>query len=155
MEASSATHPRFTTPLFKSRAGGLLMWGAQHSRRAFAPFFRPVYSRSYGVTAAEFEQVYQAISRHDRVRALHVTAGFVHEHREHAARWDLARIASELGGAVRFHVVGSSEDRFEARQLPLARERLGDAVESTELPGGHLATTEQPGRLVKLIEGLG
>jgi hypothetical protein len=56
---------------------------------------------------------------------------------------------------VRFHVVGSSEDRFEARQLPLARERLGDAVESTELPGGHLATTEQPGRLVKLIEGLG
>jgi hypothetical protein len=55
---------------------------------------------------------------------------------------------------VRFHIVGSSEDRFEARQLHLARERLGDAVESTELPGGHLATAEQPGRLVELIEEL-
>jgi hypothetical protein len=55
---------------------------------------------------------------------------------------------------VRFHVVGSSEDRFEARQLRLARERLGDAVESTELPGGHLATAEQPRRLAELIEGL-
>ena len=55
---------------------------------------------------------------------------------------------------MRLHVVGSSEDRFEARQLRLARERLGDAVESTELPGGHLATAEQPGRLAKLIEGI-
>jgi pimeloyl-ACP methyl ester carboxylesterase len=153
--ADGHTHPWFTTPLFKSRPGGLLLWGAQHSRRAFAPFFRPVYSRSYRVTAAEVEQAYQAISRHDGVRALHLTAGFVAEHREHATRWDLARIAAELGGAVRFHVVGSSEDRFEARQLTLARERLSDAVESTELPGGHLATAEQPRRLAELIEGLG
>jgi hypothetical protein len=55
---------------------------------------------------------------------------------------------------VRLHVVGSSEDRFEARQLRLARERLGDAVEYTELPGGGLATAEQPRRLTELIEGL-
>jgi hypothetical protein len=55
---------------------------------------------------------------------------------------------------VRFHIVGSSEDRFEARQLRLARERLGDAIDCTELPGGHLATAEQPGRLAELIEGL-
>jgi hypothetical protein len=33
-------------------------------------------------------------------------------------------------------------------------ERLGDAVESTELHGGHLATAEQPRRLAELIEGL-
>jgi hypothetical protein len=85
---------------------------------------------------------------------LPATAGYVDVHREHPGRWDLARIVAELGGAVRLHIVGSSEDRFEARQLHLARERLGDAVESTELPGGHLATAEQPGRLVELIEEL-
>jgi pimeloyl-ACP methyl ester carboxylesterase len=152
--ADGHTHPWFTTRLFRSRAGGPLMWGGQRSRRAFAPFFRPVFSRSYRVTAAEIEQAYQAISRHDGVRVLPATAAFVDEHVEHAARWDLARIAAELGGAVHLHVVGSSEDRFEARQLQLARERLSDAVESTELPGGHLATAEQPSRLAELIERL-
>jgi pimeloyl-ACP methyl ester carboxylesterase len=152
--ADGHTHPWFTTPLFKSPAGGPLTWVGQHSGRAFAPIFRSVFSRSYRVSAAEIEQAYQAISRRDGVRVLPATAAYVDEHREHAARWDLRRIAAEVGGAVRFHVVGSSEDRFEARQLGLARERLGDAVESTELPGGHLATAEQPGRLVQLIEGL-
>jgi pimeloyl-ACP methyl ester carboxylesterase len=152
--ADGHTHPWFTTPLMKSPAGGPLMWGGQRSRRGFAPIFRSVFSRSYRVTTAEIEQAYQAISRRDGVRVLPATAAYVDEHRDHAARWDLARIAAELGGAVRFHVVGSSEDRFEARQLRLARERLGDAIESTELPGGHLATAEQPGRLAELIEGL-
>jgi hypothetical protein len=130
------------------------MWVGQHTRRAFAVFFRPVFSDSYGVTAAELEQAYRAISRRDGVRVLPATAGFVDEHREHAARWDLARITAELGTAVRFHVVGSSEDRFEARQLRLARQRLGDAIQTTELPGGHLATAEQPTRLAELIERL-
>jgi hypothetical protein len=152
--ADGHTHPWSTRLLVKSRASGPLTWVGQHSRRAFAPFFRPVYSRSYRVTTAEVERAYQAISRRDGVRVLPATAAFVEEHREHGARWDLARIAAELGGAVRFHVVGSSEDRFEARQLRLARERLLDAVESTELPGGHLATAEQPRRLAELIEEL-
>jgi pimeloyl-ACP methyl ester carboxylesterase len=152
--ADGHTHPWFTTPLMKSPAGGPLMRGAQRSRRAFAPIFRSVFSRSYRVTTAEVEQAYRAISRRDGVRILPATAAYVDEHRDHAARWDLARVVAELGGAVRFHIVGSSEDRFEARQLRLARERLSGAVESTELPGGHLATAEQPGRLVELIEGL-
>jgi hypothetical protein len=85
---------------------------------------------------------------------LPATARFVDEHREHAARWNLARIAAELGGGVRLHVVGSSEDRFEAQQLRLARERLGEVVDCTELPGGHLATAEQPRRLAELVEAL-
>jgi hypothetical protein len=113
-----------------------------------------VFSRSYRVTAGELEEAYQAISRRSGVRVLPATAGYVDEHREHAERWDLARIAAELAGEVRFYIVGSSEDRFEARQLRLARERVGDAVGSTELPGGHLATAEQPRRLAELIEDL-
>jgi len=77
--ADGHTHPWFTTPLFKSRAGGPLMRAGQHSRRAFAPFFRPVFSRSYRVTAAEVEQAYRAISRRDGVRVLPATAAFVDE----------------------------------------------------------------------------
>jgi hypothetical protein len=111
-------------------------------------------SRSYCVTAAEIEQAYRAISRREGVRVLPATGAFVDEHREHAARWDLAPITAALGRAVRFHVIGSREDRFEGRQLHLARERLSDAVKSTELPGGHLATAEQPRRLADLIERL-
>jgi pimeloyl-ACP methyl ester carboxylesterase len=49
--ADGHTHPWFTTPLFQSRAGGPLMWAGQRSRRGFAPFFRPVFSRAYRVTA--------------------------------------------------------------------------------------------------------
>ena len=146
------THPWFTTPLFKSPAGGAVTWLGQHSRRAFATIFRSVYSRSYRATEAELEQAYQAIGRRNGVRVLPATAAFVDEHRQHAARWDLVRIATELGQAVPIHVVGSSQDRFEARQLRLARERVSDAVECTELPGRHLATAEQPMRLVELIE---
>jgi pimeloyl-ACP methyl ester carboxylesterase len=152
--ADGHTHPWFTTPLFTSRAGGPVTWLGQHSRRAFAIIFRSVFSRSYRVTAGELEEAYQAISRRSGVRVLPATAGYVDEHREHAERWDLARIAAELAGEVRFYIVGSSEDRFEARQLRLARERVGDAVGSTELPGGHLATAEQPRRLAELIEDL-
>jgi pimeloyl-ACP methyl ester carboxylesterase len=92
------THPWFTTPLFKSRAGGAFMSVGQRSRRAFAPFFRPVFSRSYRVTAAEVEQAYRAISRRDGVRVLPATARFVDEHREHAARWT-SRVSPPSSGA--------------------------------------------------------
>jgi pimeloyl-ACP methyl ester carboxylesterase len=59
--ADGQTHPWFTTPLFKSRAGGPVTWVGQRSRRAFAPFFRPVFSRSYRVTAAEIDQAYMDV----------------------------------------------------------------------------------------------
>ncbi|COW95544.1 epoxide hydrolase [Mycobacterium tuberculosis] len=88
------------------------------------------------------------------MRVLPATAGFVDEHREHAARWDLARIISALGDEVAFGVVGSAEDPFEGEQLRLARERLADSVEITELAGGHLTTAEQPDRLAEVIAAL-
>ncbi|KAA3433126.1 alpha/beta hydrolase, partial [Mycobacterium tuberculosis] len=36
----------------------------------------------------------------------------------------------------------------------LARERLADSVEITELAGGHLTTAEQPDRLAEVIAAL-
>lgn len=119
-----------------------------------APFLRPVFSRGYPLSAAEMKELHDAISRRDGVRVLPATAGFVDEHREHAARWDLARIISALGDEVAFGVVGSAEDPFEGEQLRLARERLADSVEITELAGGHLTTAEQPDRLAEVIAAL-
>lgn len=118
------------------------------------PFLRPVFSRGYPLSAAEMKELHDAISRRDGVRVLPATAGFVDEHREHAARWDLARIISALGDEVAFGVVGSAEDPFEGEQLRLARERLADSVEITELAGGHLTTAEQPDRLAEVIAAL-
>ncbi len=51
-------------------------------------------------------------------------------------------------------MVGSAEDPFEGEQLRLARERLADSVEITELAGGHLTTAEQPDRLAEVIAAL-
>lgn len=48
----------------------------------------------------------------------------------------------------------SAEDPFEGEQLRLARERLADSVEITELAGGHLTTAEQPDRLAEVIAAL-
>lgn len=39
-------------------------------------------------------------------------------------------------------------------KLRLARERLADSVEITELAGGHLTTAEQPDRLAEVIAAL-
>jgi len=49
-------------------------------------------------------------------------------------------------------VGGSYEDPFEHRQVDLAKERLGKlGLQIERLPGGHLTTHEQPGRLAALI----
>jgi pimeloyl-ACP methyl ester carboxylesterase len=138
--ADGHTHPWFTTPLFKSRAGGPFTWVGQHSRRAFAPFFRPVFSRSYRVSAAELEQAYEAIRRRDGVRVLPATAGFVDEHREHAARWDLARIAAELGDQC--VSTSSAAARTDSRHASCAWLGSGSAMRSS--PPSFLVATSPP-----------
>lgn len=51
-----------------------------------------------------------------------------------------------------FHVVGSERDQFEGRQAKLAQHRLGHlGLDVRILPGGHLATSEQSGRLADII----
>lgn len=152
--ADGHTHAWYTTPLLTSPLGAAITPIGQRSWRMFAPFLRPVFSRGYPLSAAEMKELHDAISRRDGVRVLPATAGFVDEHREHAARWDLARIISALGDEVAFGVVGSAEDPFEGEQLRLARERLADSVEITELAGGHLTTAEQPDRLAEVIAAL-
>jgi pimeloyl-ACP methyl ester carboxylesterase len=79
------------------------------------------------------------------------TAGFVDGHREHAARWDFARIVAELGGAVRF---GSSEDRFEARQLAPKRSRPR-SFPGPPRDGGAFTGSGRVSGIVALVSRLG
>lgn len=150
--ADGHSHPWATTPLLKTPFGRVGAWFAQRSRAVFDRMTRVLYARDFHVTEDDKAQLFDAITRHDGARFLHEAAGFVDEHRRHADVWDLRRAVADLGDRVAFHVVGTEDDPFERRQVDLARERLGDAVDTRLLPGGHLATSEQPEALAGLVE---
>jgi pimeloyl-ACP methyl ester carboxylesterase len=153
--ADAHTHPWQTTPLLRTPLGALGMWRAQRSSRVFAATMMQarLYSRSYRPAAEELAQLRSAITRRDGGAFLHNAAGFVNEHRRHGQRWDLAAIASDLGGKVAFYVGGSDEDPYEHRQIPATRERVPQA-EVLTFPGGHLTTSEHPDLLAAAIRDI-
>ena len=150
--ADSHTHPWLTTPLLKSRLGSGVTWLAQRSRQVFDRMLTGLFSKRYGVTTAELDELYDAITRRDGAAFMSRAAGFVDEHRANAERWDLGRLYLASRDSVSFHVVGTEEDPFEARQVVAARERLGPyGLDVRVLPGGHLATSEQPDALAAIV----
>jgi pimeloyl-ACP methyl ester carboxylesterase len=150
--ADAHTHPWQGTPLLRSPLGALAMRGSQRSPRAFdAGWMRArMYSRGYRPAPAELAELRSAITRRDGAAFLHNAAGFVSEHRRHADRWDLAKIARDLDGTVAFYIGGSEEDRYEHRQIPATRQRVPGA-EILTFPGGHLTTSEHPDLLAAAI----
>jgi pimeloyl-ACP methyl ester carboxylesterase len=107
------------------------------------------------VSAPELADLSEAIRRRDGAGFMHRAAGFVDEHRRNAERWDLAAIVRELRDTVAFHIAGSEEDPFEARQITAARKRLAPlGVDIEWFPGGHLTTSEHPKLLADAIRGL-
>ena len=152
--AEGHTHPWFTTPLFKSRAGGPLMRAGQHSRRAFAPVFRPCSpariasprrrsSRLTGRSAGATGSAYCP----PRPPSSTSTAST-----PNAGTWP----ASPRSSVEQCVSTSSEAARTDSRHGNCAWPGSDSAMrsESTELPGGHLATAEQPRRLAELIEGL-
>jgi len=116
---------------------------------------KPLWASDFAVSEEEFDQLYDAIGRRDGVVALTKSAAFVDEHKANAERWDLERLYRALGKTVKFCIVGSEEDPFEAKQPIAARERLGsDGLDVRILPGGHLTTSEHPELLAEIIEDL-
>jgi pimeloyl-ACP methyl ester carboxylesterase len=155
--ADAHSHPWSTTPMLETPLGGLYMWVAQRAPRIFDRTLRNarLFSSSYQASDNEIADIRDAMSRRDGAMFLHSGAGFVDEHRRHAARWDLAALVRELHGAVAFHVAGSEEDPFEPRQIVAARERLGaHGVDIRMFPGGHLTTAEYPRLLAETISEL-
>ena len=150
------THPWYTTPILKSPLGGWVTALAQRSKRAFRELMKPLWSKGYDVTAAELDELFDAIGRRSGVFALSKSAGFVDQHKRNAERWDLGRLFHALNESVSFHIVGSEEDPFEWRQAIVARERLGgNGLDVRILPGGHLTTSEHPELLAKIIREVG
>ena len=153
--ADAHTHPWQGTPLLASPLGGFLMRGSQRSPQVFATGWMRarMYSNGYRPSEEELHELWSAITRHDGAAFLHDAAGFVKEHRRHAERWDLARIAGELDGTVALHVGGSAEDPYEHRQIQATRERVPEA-EILTFPGGHLTTSEHPDLLAAAIRDI-
>jgi pimeloyl-ACP methyl ester carboxylesterase len=153
--ADAQTHPWQSTPLLRTPLGALGMRRAQRSPRLFATSMRQarLYSRGYHPTPEELTEQYLAITRRDGAAFLHNAAGFVHEHRRHAQRWDLAAIARDLDGTVPIYVGGSDEDPYEHRQIPATRQRVPEA-EILTFPGGHLTTSEHPDLLAAAIRDI-
>jgi pimeloyl-ACP methyl ester carboxylesterase len=152
--ADAHSHPWLTTPLLKTPLGALSMRRAQRSPAVFRSIMRSarMYSPGYGVTDAELDELYDAITRRDGAAFLHLAAGFVGEHKAHAQRWDLARLYRALRDSVSFCIAGSEEDRYEPKQIVAARARLGvEGLDIRMLPGGHFTTAEHPDLLADLI----
>ena len=155
--ADAHSHPWQTTPLLKTSLGALTMNMSQRSPALFMQIMRSakLYSTEYGVSTAELREEYDAMARHDGTAFLHLGAGFVDEHQEHADRWELARLYNALSTSVAFCIAGSEADPYEPKQIQAARARLGaDGLAIRMFPGGHLLTSEYPDLLAGAINDL-
>jgi pimeloyl-ACP methyl ester carboxylesterase len=155
--ADCHSHPWDTTPMLRTPVGRMATWFGQHVPGVLEATLRnaKLFSSSYEVSAAELADLSDAIRRRGGAAFMHRAAGFAHEHRGNAERWDLAAIARELRETVAIHVAGSEEDPFEPRQIDAARERLAPlGVDIQWFPGGHLTTLEHPDLLADAIRGL-
>ena len=150
--AEAHTHPWYTTPALNSPFGGIVTSLAQHSKLVFKELVRPLWSKNFTVTDNEIDQLYEAIRRRNGVHAMAKSAGFVAQHKRLNERLNLERLFVGLRDTVSFHVVGSEQDPFEGKQAKMAQERLGkQGLDVRIIPGGHLATSEQPELLANII----
>lgn len=152
--ADAHSHPLMTTPALRSPVGGIVTWFGQRSPFMSRQLLKSMFSKEYQLTSAEFNEIYDAISRRNGFPFVSRAAGFVAEHRaKYGERWDLRRLYLALRDSVSFHIVGSEGDIFEPNQVVKARERLGDqGLDIRMLPGGHMITSEQPGQFARIIE---
>lgn len=155
--ADAHSHPLMTTPLLGSPVGPPFTWIAQRSASVLNQMVRSMISKEYGVSREELHQIGEAIRRRDGARFLSRGARFRHEHQtKYSERWDLRRLFFVFRDSMSFHVVGSEGDPFEPNQVVKTRERLGgQGIDIRMVPGGHLATLEQPQKLARIIEDVG
>jgi pimeloyl-ACP methyl ester carboxylesterase len=145
------SHPWFTTPVLR-RLPNRVRQRLGRSFTMFKMLAGVMWSKGYKVTDAEVRELHNAMNRHDGLFYLAAGAGFVVDHKEQGDRLDFGRLYKAYRGQFPLLVGGSDEDRFERRQVNLARERLGRlGLQIERLPGGHLTTHEQPEALAELI----
>jgi pimeloyl-ACP methyl ester carboxylesterase len=153
--ADAHSHPYLTTPLLKTSFGKMGTRIAQKSHFAFNLMLKSMWSKEYGVTNAELNELFAAITRRNGATFISNAAGFVDEHKRNSKRWDLLNIYGEMKDEVSFHIVGSEKDQFEPIQVVKAKERLGKYnVDIRLVPGGHMTTSEYPDILANIIQKL-
>ena len=153
--ADAHSHTWLTTPVFKSPIGPMMAWVGQRSRFAFNQLLKPLFSKDYGVTSDELNEIYDAVSRRNGVAFVNKAAGFVDEHKANADRWDLRRLFLPWRDSVSFVIAGSEGDPLERNQIVKTRERLGEyGIDVRLLPGGHFTTSEQPELFAQMIDEL-
>lgn len=146
------SHPIFTTPLLKTRLGKRSTIRAQTSDYVFNRMLKGMWSKNYQVTEAELAEVRDAIRRRNGMLFLHYAAGFVDEHKANGQRLNLLPIVEKMYPNVLFYIIGSDKDRFEPKQVILAKERIGKyGTDIQVLSGGHMITMEQPQLLADKI----
>jgi pimeloyl-ACP methyl ester carboxylesterase len=146
------SHPWFTTPVLRRPGGAAAPWLAKRSFYFFKQLAAVMWSKGYRVQDQEVRQLYEVMNRHDGLFYLSRAAGFVAEHKAEHNRLDFRRLYDAYREQIPFLVGGSLEDPFEQRQIALSEERLGKyKLRIERLPGGHLTTFEQPGKLAALI----
>jgi pimeloyl-ACP methyl ester carboxylesterase len=145
------SHPWFTTPILR-RLPNRARRGLGRSFALFKLLAGVMWSKGYKVTDAEVRELHNAMNRHDGLFYLAAGAGFAADHKAQGDRLDFGRLFKAYRGQFPFLVGGSDDDPFERRQIDLSRERLGSlGLHIERLPGGHLATNEQPDALAALI----
>jgi pimeloyl-ACP methyl ester carboxylesterase len=145
------SHPWFTTPVLR-RLPRRAWKGLGRSLAMFKLTAGAMWSKGYRVGDAEIADLLDVLRRHDGAFYLAAAAGFAADHRAQGKRLDFGEIFAAYRGTIPFLVGGSEEDPFEHRQIALARKRLGKSeLQIRTLPGGHLATSEQPQALADLI----
>lgn len=153
--ADGHTHPWYTTPILKTGLGIMATWMARRSSLVFKELVKPLWSKDFRVSKEELTELFEVINRRNGTHVLHSSADFVDHHKANAKRLDLSRIFHGAKGAVSFHVVGSTEDPFEALQAKLAKARLGaERLDIQFLKGGHLSTSERPDALAEIIRAV-
>jgi len=145
------SHPWFTTPVLR-RLPNRARQGLGRSFAMFKMMAGVMWSKGYKVTDGEVRELHSAMNRHDGLFYLAAGAGFVADHKAQGDRLDFGPLFKAYRGQFPFLVGGSDEDPFEHRQIDLSRKRLGEfGLRIERLPGGHLATHEQPEALAALI----
>ncbi len=153
--ADSHSHPIMTTPLLKTAFGKAGAKMAQRSGFLFNMMMKDLWSKKYAVTKEELAQIHEAIGNRNGTVFMSNAAGFVDEHKQNAARWDLERIFQATFPQVSYIVAGSAQDQFEPRQVLKARallEKHGLAI--VMYPGGHMTTSEHPDLIADTIKTL-
>lgn len=145
------SHPWYTTPVLR-RLPRRAWPSVGRTFSQFKMIAGAMWSKGYNVTDAEVRELYNVITRHDGGFYLAAGAGFAADHKAQGVRLDFGSLFKAYRGQFPFLVGGSNEDPFEHLQVELAQKRLGAlGLRIERLPGGHLATHEQPEALASLI----